>query len=75
MNLTLKSWTRMKYTQQVFELAYALSVNNQGGLESISIRTGPALVMRGKYRPDPILWKIGFNFDGAARLFTVPGLL
>jgi len=26
------------------------------------------------YRPDPILYWLGFNFDGAARLFTVPGL-
>ena len=27
-----------------------------------------------KYRPDSILCQLGFNFDGAARLFTVPGL-
>ena len=33
-----------------------------------------ALVARGKYWPVPILSRVGFNFDGAARLFTVPGL-
>ena len=33
----------------------------------------PSLVTRGKHCPDPILW-FGFNFDGVARLFTVPGL-
>ena len=33
----------------------------------------PALVMRGKYWPD-LLYRLGLNFDGAARLFRVPGL-
>ena len=34
----------------------------------------PALVRYSMYRPDLILCWPGFNFDGAARLFTVPGL-
>ena len=32
----------------------------------------PALVTRGRYRP--ALCQPGFNFDGAAALFTVPGI-
>ena len=33
------------------------------------------LVTCSKYRPDPILCRrLGFKFDGAARVFTVPGL-
>ena len=49
-------------------------------LGSILIQTEltpvPASVTGGKYRPDPnpILRRLCFNFDGAARLFTVPGL-
>ena len=34
----------------------------------------PALVTCGKYRPDHILHFLGFHFDGAARIFTVPGI-
>ena len=34
----------------------------------------PALVTPGKYRPDPILQQVGLNFNGAARLFILPGL-
>ena len=34
----------------------------------------PAIVTRGMYRPDPILCRLGLNFDGAVRLFAVPGL-
>ena len=34
----------------------------------------PALVTRSKYWSDPILCQPGFNFDGAAALFTVPGI-
>ena len=34
----------------------------------------PSLVTLRKYRPNPILYRLGFNFNGAARLFTVPGL-
>ena len=33
-----------------------------------------ALVTGGKYQPNPVLCQLGFNFDGVARLFTVPGL-
>ena len=55
-----------------------LTALHHSGLGSIWIRTGltlvPASVMCGKYRPDHILCRLGFNFDGAARLFTVPGL-
>ena len=29
---------------------------------------------RPMYRPDPILCRLGFNFDSVARLCTVPGL-
>ena len=41
------------------------------GLGSIWIRTEPTLVPA---RPGPILCRLGFNFDGAAGHFTVPGL-
>ena len=34
----------------------------------------PALVTHGEYWPYPVLCQLGFNFVGAARLFTVPGL-
>ena len=51
---------------------------NHSGLGSIWIQTGPTLVpvsvTCGKYQPDPILCRLGLNFDGADRLFTVPGL-
>ena len=35
--------------------------------------TVPALVTRGKYKPNLFLCRLGFNFDVAARLVTVPG--
>ena len=45
------------------------------GLGSIWIRTGPTLLPASVMcQPDSILCRLGFNFDGAARLFTVPGL-
>ena len=34
----------------------------------------PAFVSRGKYQPDPLLYWVGFNFEFAARPFTVHGL-
>ena len=52
-----------------------------GGLGSIGFRTGPtpctglSVMRQGPPCPAPILCRLGFFFDGEARLFTVPTLI
>ena len=65
-----KKWICLYFSQKMHY--YTNFETQHSGLGSIWIRTGltlvPASVMYGKYRPDPIPCRLGFNFDGAARL-------
>ena len=75
-----KSIFRVGYKKKIFTPhSHNVVQNNMSSStphKSIWIRTEPTLVpasvMCGKYWPDPILCMLGFNFDGAAGLFTVP---
>ena len=70
-------WTILKYffDYNIFLKVKALCpqvgswVISKKGQKSITLNVHCTL-----YRHNPILCRTGFNFDGAARLFTVPGL-